>query len=175
MTETNKKLSRREAIKIVGTVAGASLLANLPSKWSKPELTGASMPAHAQTSCSDFALIVKIKSLVGSGSLFTYSSYSTYIADPETSTSGTPDTTDFTLYWDCTPACVAVEAYADFDTNLKIGVTILGVAQPDIDLITGGGVSLNWGIRVDTSTGQTAPMISSGKFPAVGSCGDYLD
>ena len=45
-----KKLSRREAIKLLGTATGASLLANLPSKWSRPELSGGSIPAHAQTS-----------------------------------------------------------------------------------------------------------------------------
>ena len=45
-----KKLSRREAIKLLGTATGASLLANLPSKWSRPELSGGFIPAHAQTS-----------------------------------------------------------------------------------------------------------------------------
>lgn len=46
------KISRREAIKLLGAAAGASVLANLPSKWSKPELTGSTLPAHAQTSSS---------------------------------------------------------------------------------------------------------------------------
>jgi len=45
------KLSRREAIKILGAATGASLLANIPAKWSKPELTGSNLPAFAQTSC----------------------------------------------------------------------------------------------------------------------------
>jgi len=45
-----KKLSRRDAIKLLGAATGASLLANLPSKWNKPELTGGVLPAHAQTS-----------------------------------------------------------------------------------------------------------------------------
>ena len=44
------KLSRREAIKVLGAAAGASLLANIPAKWSKPELSGGFVPAHAQTS-----------------------------------------------------------------------------------------------------------------------------
>ena len=59
---TNKnKLSRREAIKILGTATGASLLANIPAKWSRPEVTGSPLPAFAQTSgnrfiasCADF-------------------------------------------------------------------------------------------------------------------------
>jgi len=44
------KLSRREAIKLLGAATGASLLASLPTKWSKPEVTGSALPAHAQTS-----------------------------------------------------------------------------------------------------------------------------
>jgi len=53
MTDQNK-LSRREAIKILGAATGASLLANLPSKWSKPEITGSQLPAFAQTSGPTF-------------------------------------------------------------------------------------------------------------------------
>jgi hypothetical protein len=45
-----KKLTRRDAIKILSAAAGASVLANLPSKWSSPELTSGVLPAHAQTS-----------------------------------------------------------------------------------------------------------------------------
>jgi hypothetical protein len=53
MTKTTpKKLSRRDAIKLLGAAAGATLLANLPSKWSKPALTSGVLPAHAQTSAS---------------------------------------------------------------------------------------------------------------------------
>jgi len=47
---TNKYLNRREAIKLLGAVAGASLLAGLPAKWSKPSVSGATLPAHAQFS-----------------------------------------------------------------------------------------------------------------------------
>lgn len=50
MSNTTKKLSRRDAFKVLGAVAGASLLANLPSKWSTPELASGVLPAHAQTS-----------------------------------------------------------------------------------------------------------------------------
>ena len=50
MTETkNKKLSRRDAIKLLGATAGATVLANLPSKWSKPEIVSGVLPAHAQS------------------------------------------------------------------------------------------------------------------------------
>jgi hypothetical protein len=46
----NKQLSRRDAIKLLGAAAGATVLANLPSRWSKPELASGVIPAHAQTS-----------------------------------------------------------------------------------------------------------------------------
>jgi hypothetical protein len=49
----DKKISRRDAIKLLGAVAGASVLANLPSRWSKPEMTSGVLPAHAQTSKFD--------------------------------------------------------------------------------------------------------------------------
>ncbi len=45
-----QKLSRRDAIKLLGAAAGATLLANLPSKWRTPELASGVLPAHAQTS-----------------------------------------------------------------------------------------------------------------------------
>lgn len=48
-----RKLTRRETIKLLGAATSASLLASLPSKWSKPEVTGSVIPAHAQTSCPD--------------------------------------------------------------------------------------------------------------------------
>ncbi len=52
MPKTSIKISRRDAIKVLGAAAGASLLANLPSKWSKPELAAGVLPAHAQTSAA---------------------------------------------------------------------------------------------------------------------------
>ncbi|HSR31409.1 MAG TPA: twin-arginine translocation signal domain-containing protein [Anaerolineae bacterium] len=49
---TDKRLSRRDALKLLGAAAGASVLANLPSKWSTPQLTAGVLPAHAQTTCT---------------------------------------------------------------------------------------------------------------------------
>jgi len=46
----NKKISRRDAIKLLGAAVGASALANLPSKWSKPSFARGVLPVHAQTS-----------------------------------------------------------------------------------------------------------------------------
>ena len=50
MSENNKNLSRRDALKLLGAAAGAAALANLPEKWSSPELASGVLPAHAQTS-----------------------------------------------------------------------------------------------------------------------------
>ena len=44
------KVSRRDAVKILAAAVGATALANLPSKWSKPNLNVGILPAHAQTS-----------------------------------------------------------------------------------------------------------------------------
>jgi len=54
MTKDNKKqLSRRDALKLLSAVTSMTALANLPSKWSTPELTSGMLPAHVQTSCPD--------------------------------------------------------------------------------------------------------------------------
>ena len=49
--QPKKKLSRRDAFKILGATLGATVLANLPSKWSKPEVISGVLPAHAQSTC----------------------------------------------------------------------------------------------------------------------------
>ena len=47
---TEKKLSRRDAMKLLGAAIGAAALANLPSKWNTPELAAGVLPAHARQS-----------------------------------------------------------------------------------------------------------------------------
>ena len=60
--KSQKKISRRDAIKLLGAVAGATALANLPSKWSKPELVSGVLPAHAQTSAVCWAVYIEVLS-----------------------------------------------------------------------------------------------------------------
>jgi hypothetical protein len=48
--QANKKISRRDAMKMLAAATGAAVLANLPSKWNTPELASGVLPAHAQTS-----------------------------------------------------------------------------------------------------------------------------
>ncbi len=45
-----KKVSRRNALKILAAAAGATTLANIPGQWIKPVLRAGVLPAHAQTS-----------------------------------------------------------------------------------------------------------------------------
>jgi len=47
---TDKKISRRDAMKVLGAAIGATALANLPSKWNTPELAQGVLPAHARQS-----------------------------------------------------------------------------------------------------------------------------
>ena len=44
---TQKNLSRREALKVLGAAAA---MASLPKSWSKPAMIAGSLPIHAQTS-----------------------------------------------------------------------------------------------------------------------------
>lgn len=51
MPKQNIEINRRDAIKLLGTATGATVLANLPAKWSKPLLQSGVLPVHAQSSC----------------------------------------------------------------------------------------------------------------------------
>jgi len=57
MTEKSKKLSRRDAIKILAAATGAGVLANIPSKWTKPGMEFGALPAHAQGSVPIHTLV----------------------------------------------------------------------------------------------------------------------
>jgi hypothetical protein len=59
--KSKKQLSRRDALKVLGAATGASMLANLPEKWSSPELLSGVLPAHAQTSaCGDYMQAIAV-------------------------------------------------------------------------------------------------------------------
>jgi len=47
---TEKKISRRDAMKLLGAAIGGATLSTLPSKWNTPELAAGVLPAHAQQS-----------------------------------------------------------------------------------------------------------------------------
>jgi len=50
MSQEPKKVSRRQAIKLLTATAGAATMASVPNKWVKPILKAGVLPAHAQTS-----------------------------------------------------------------------------------------------------------------------------
>lgn len=65
MTENkNKKLSRRDAFKVLGAALGATVLANLPSKWSKPEVVSGVLPVHAQSTTAPTLPTVQTISMI---------------------------------------------------------------------------------------------------------------
>ena len=45
-----KKISRRDAMKLLGAAIGGAVLSTLPSKWNTPELAAGVLPAHARQS-----------------------------------------------------------------------------------------------------------------------------
>jgi hypothetical protein len=47
---SENKLSRRDAMKLLGAAVGAAALSTLPSKWNTPELAAGVLPAHARQS-----------------------------------------------------------------------------------------------------------------------------
>jgi hypothetical protein len=77
-----QKLSRRDALKVLGAAAGATALANLPAKWTTPELKAGVLPAHARSSCNctDPALVVTVVS--GTPSEFDIPSHSWVARSP---------------------------------------------------------------------------------------------
>ena len=130
MTE-EKKLSRRDAIKLIGATAGASALANIPSKWSKPTLAGGMIPAHAQTSgCSlpNFSMLVKFHEVNGTGISSGFgalgdANYSNNLIQ----TSGVETTTGYTIFFPCYDGCVGFGFDVESPTTATVQVTINGV------------------------------------------------
>jgi len=48
--KSQKKISRRDAVKILAAAVGATALANIPETWTSPDIEMGVLPAHAQTS-----------------------------------------------------------------------------------------------------------------------------
>ena len=113
-----KKLSRREAIKVLGAATGASLLANIPAKWSRPEVTGSPLPAFAQTSCYD----VTVAHVDSNGS------YSVYYQ------SNTPDSTgpsnQLPYQWLCRTGCLYLVISFGTATSVELEITTVAGVSP---------------------------------------------
>ena len=108
---TNKNLSRRDALKLLGAAVGASVLANLPSRWSTPQSVAGVLPAHAATSgdCSGVALRIAAETAGVS-----------YVASsPPFSRSGS-----MLWEWDCGPNCIFAVFNSTATANVLATVTI---------------------------------------------------
>lgn len=142
MTE---KLSRRDAIKLLGAATGATLLANLPSKWSKPELVSGVLPAHAQTSC--VAVFFEVLSATGDlGIIGLSASFQGPFPD---STTGTWNTGS-TATWYCRPGCLQFNVLFFVDSG-SVRITTLS-NQFTLDP---GNIGIR-GVLIDMGTGAFA-------------------
>ena len=118
MTKLDKKLSRRDAIKLLGAAAGATALANLPSKWSKPELVSGVMPAHAQTSAC-LVFTAEVIATSGGSIPLGWANPSSYYPAGAVG--------DVFYYEDCGTDCIYGWIYSyngDFSADLSVSATI---------------------------------------------------
>jgi len=153
MSESKNKLSRRDAIKLLGAAAGASVLANLPSKWSKPSLAGGVLPAHAQTSC--FTLVERI-SFTGSESnngIF-YLSGGVFLApDAFTPNPGGPGYSN--LRWNCQAGCATFEVAVNPGANATMTAQVTTASAQFTLQVASKGKSF-YIVLVDLATGEYA-------------------
>jgi len=114
--EQPRKLSRRDALKILTAVAGGAVLANIPSKWTKPELATGVLPAHAQTSIC-IALLVQVVSTDGS------LSFGSIGPIPNNDFGEGAPLAD--LGWYCQAGCVAARIRLDTGTTAVVKITTI--------------------------------------------------
>ena len=151
-----RQLSRRDALKLLGAAAGASVLANLPSKWSTPALTAGVLPAHAQTSgCTDSALVFQV--IASEGTL-----EHEYSPNPD-SDSGGPLTEGYQATWACGDRCVAVAVGAGPGESGTLRFTVMNGVPFDVPLpaVSIYWIYLNAGTGV-YNTGTTLPVTVAG-------------
>ena len=120
MDANRNKISRRDAIKLLGAVAGATMLANLPSKWNTPELVRGSLPAHAQTSgCSQFALTFTLLSATPEAApVFTLENGIAPIVNTFPGGAGA------TAQWACNTGCTQFRLFIGFDPNAAVTINV---------------------------------------------------
>ena len=100
---TEKKLTRRDAMKLLGAVVGGAALANLPAKWNTPEVISGVLPVHAQGSIAACPSIVRTV-IVGTFALGESYRYYAFVVGPitELEWSACPPVS-LTITWDGGP------------------------------------------------------------------------
>jgi hypothetical protein len=144
MNQSNhKKISRRDAIKLLGAVTGATVLANLPSKWKTPQLARGVLPAHAQTSqCFVLSIVV---TTAATATIFGGANVA-----PDINTAGTTYALGTGMFWNCGgTGCIRYEI--DTGGTVVLELTPLGYAP-----ITFTFPSVPRSILVDRATGNYA-------------------
>lgn len=151
--ETKKNLSRRDILKVLGAASGAAVLANLPAKWSSPELAVGVLPAHAQTSLC-YALTIELVDTDGSAF---FQSFQT----PPDEVDG-----DF-LRWYCQEGCADLDIWAEGDgvTFITVRITTLAGTFEHTEYAGEGGPYFP--LLVDLATGAYSMNFAI----SVGSCG----
>jgi len=137
--QTSKKLSRRDALKILGAAAGASVLINLPDKWTKPQLHSGMLPAHAQSSLIRYALTCDVNQDVSEPSNSSYTSGVTIA----------PNNSGITMRWSITLDNVILDTGTDpltgtVATDGSGYATINTPAVSIIDPASSSSVTVNW-------------------------------
>ena len=118
--ETKKNLSRRDALKILGAAAGATVLANLPAKWNTPELAAGVLPAHAQTSeACVVGLTVEVLSTDDTGAHFGWSTAVDVVFWDWDGTAGSM------LQFACTDICLGLQTYLTSGTTATYRFTTI--------------------------------------------------
>ena len=152
MTE-EKKLSRRDAIKLIGATAGASVLTQLPSKWSKPSLAGGVLPPHAQTSgCGPgfSSMLVEFLEVRGNNIESGYGANDIDYQHNAIQTTGVATKTGYTIFFPCFDGCAGFGFGMDDTTTATVKVTFNGVVEAYWVDVTATNHSLNF----DGSAGE---------------------
>ncbi|MCB2179597.1 twin-arginine translocation signal domain-containing protein [bacterium] len=151
--EAKQNLSRRDILKVLGAASGAAVLANLPAKWSSPELAVGVLPAHAQTSVC-YALTIE---LVDTDGIAKYESYQI-----------PPDEEDGAfLRWYCQEGCADLDIWSEGDGATFITVRVTTTAGTFEHTEYAGEGGPYFPLLVDLATGAYSMNFNL----TVGSCG----
>ena len=126
---TENKLTRRDAMKLLGAVVGGAALANLPAKWRTPEVISGVLPAHAQGSLAACASIVRTVN-VGTYALGEPFRYYAFVEGPitELEWSACPPVS-LTITWDGDPA--------PGDEDTRVQLAHFAFPGGNVDYLTG--------------------------------------